>query len=149
MQDSKAGWEGEREVPKSFWIFRETYLLVTCTCMYLWYEEYCKNGSYEYINQATKNSSVSIQEVAQQHGTDNHDNNHERGEIDDRHDILSIVQDLNLYVPCLDCQNERNELSQEDVEKNDYDPDEITWTLADQVLLVKENIVFLRLQKCM
>ena len=94
-----------------------------CIIIYLWYKEYTKDCCDEYVNQATKNCSVSIQEVAQQYGTDNHDENDDRGEIDDHNDILCVVENLNLYFSRLDGKKHSDQLSEEQVEIQNDNPD--------------------------
>lgn len=111
---------------------------------YLWYEEYGEDDSGEDVNKSTKHSSIGIQVVAQQHSTNYHDGDDDRSDVDDESNVLCIVEGLDFDLSRPDGQEHRDQLCYEDVSIEDYYPDQVIRALADEVVTVQENIVFLQ-----
>ena len=90
---------------------------------YLGYENYDQESCREDVEKTTKHGSVCIQVVAEQYSAHDHDENDDRREIDDDSNVLGIIENLDLDIPCLKGQYNGNQLCQKNVQVEYNDPD--------------------------
>ena len=111
---------------------------------YLGYEEHREDDRSKDVEHTTKHSPVRIELISEQNSTSYHDDDDDGGDVDDKGHIFCIVERLDLDLSRSECQEDGNQLSQENVDHEGNDPDDIAGTFTDQRVAVLENVVFLQ-----
>ena len=83
--------------------------------IYLWYKHYHQHCGYKDIEEATKHCSISIEVVAQQYRTNNHDDHNDSSDIDDQSNVFGIIENIYLNLPRFEGQYHCNQLCYEEV----------------------------------